>query len=113
MKQVTARKKYGFGAGVGVSAAALFIVVAVSGCFDSTSKAVQPFNDAGNLGSDTSPAITIAMPDGFNNLAAKCVGHVGVYTLFHGDNTYGAAQVIPNDPNCTTGTYQDPNGISK
>ncbi len=106
-------KNYGFAAGVGVTLAAGAIAVAVSGCFSSTSKAAQPFNDAGNLGTDKAPAITLAMPDGFNNLAAKCVGHDGVYTLFHGDNTYGAAVVVPGDPNCTTGVYVDVNGVSK
>lgn len=106
-------RKYGFGAGVGVTVAAVVLAGSLTACFSSTSKAAQPFNDSGNLGSDQAPAITLAMPDGFNNLAAKCVGHDGVYTSFHSDSAYAAAQVVPNDPNCATGTYHDPNGIAK
>lgn len=99
-------------AGVG-TVASVFIVgvvmVVASACGSSTSKANQPYLDSGNKASDNTAAITIVDPDGFSNMSAKCVGRDGVYAAYHNDNAYAAIQVVPNDPNCTTGTYVDPN----
>jgi hypothetical protein len=52
----------------------------------------------GNSGDD-SPAIVINFPDGFMNVAFKCIGPNGIYT-----HTREAAPVIvKDDPNCDEG----------
>lgn len=79
--------------------AALAFVVTVAGC---SNKAQQPFNDAPRTATQNSgPAQIIAMPDGFNNAASKCDGPNRVYTLYHGDSSYGSMAVVANDPRCT------------
>lgn len=110
MRLNTTEHKAGFMAGLGVAAAGLVATVVVTACGSSTSKTNQPFLDAGQTGKvDLTNAVTIAMPDGFNNLAAKCVGHEGVYVTYHGDGAYGSIFIVPGDPNCATGTYADTN----
>lgn len=95
--------------GLTVVAAGIVTAAVVSGCQSQTTKANQPFLDAGQTGKvDMTNALTIAMPDGFNNLAAKCVGHEGVYVTYHGDGSYGSIFIVPGDPNCESGTYVDP-----
>lgn len=76
---------------------------ALTGC-GGTGKTQQPFDDAHVAGHNTDPALIGSMPDGFNNWARKCDGPNMVYTPFHGDSSYGAISVVPNDPRCTGGT---------
>lgn len=78
--------------------AAFASVAFVAGC---SNKQQQPFNDAPRTATENSgPAQIISMPDGFNNAASKCDGPNRIYTLYHGDSSYGAMAVVPNDPRC-------------
>jgi len=106
MKQTRSEKTLLSVAAAGLATAA--IVAGVAGCGSNTGKASQPFLDAGQTGKvDLTQAVTLAMPDGFNNVAAKCVGHNGLYVTYHGDSAYGSITVVPSDPNCSTGVYVD------
>jgi hypothetical protein len=59
---------------------------------------MQEFNDAGRLANNDAKAITISMPDGFTNVAAKCVGPDLLYAAI---NTNGRAiAVSPQHPWC-------------
>jgi hypothetical protein len=69
----------------------------LSGC---SSKSLEPFQDAPRAGTNSAPADVVTMPDGFSNVATKCDGPNRVYVVFHGDSTYGALAVVPNDPRC-------------
>lgn len=58
-------------------------------------------NDADKLSNDTAGAATLAFPDGFSNVAAKCFGTDMVYAAV---NTNGrAVAVSPNHPWCEDG----------
>lgn len=80
-----------------VAAVPVVVAVAVlSSCAGpgSTNKHAQPWNDAPVVGSaDVGPAHIVAMPDGFNNLAWKCIKgtHSGFVVTYHGDSRYGTA----------------------
>ena len=78
-------------------AAATLSVVSLTAC---TGKATEPFKDAPRGTTNSGPADTITMPDGFSNVAAKCDGPNRVYVVFHGDSPYGDIAVVPNDPRC-------------
>lgn len=78
-------------------AALLLTGALLAGC---DGKASEPFKDAARGSTNSGPADTITMPDGFSNLAAKCDGPNRVYVAFHGDNPYGSIAVVPNDPRC-------------
>lgn len=68
----------------------------------SVGKTTEPFKDAPRSGtSNTEPADTITMPDGFSNVATKCDHGNRVYVAFHGDSPYAAIAVVPNDPTCS------------
>ena len=96
--------------GAAVGAIAITVALGATGCVSSTAKSNQNGLDAGQYDkADMTKAITIVMPDGFSNVAAKCVGHEGIYVIFHNDGSYGAVSTQPNDPNCATGVYVDPN----
>jgi hypothetical protein len=84
---------------IAVALAALFAVVGLSA--SSCEKAEEPFKDAKRGETNNSPADTITMPDGFNNVASKCDGPNRVYVVFHSDAAYGSVAVVPNDPRCT------------
>lgn len=61
----------------------------------------QERNDAGRIANLDSDAITISMPDGFSNVAAKCVG---TDLLYAAKNTNGRAiAVSPGHPWCVDG----------
>jgi hypothetical protein len=77
----------------GLGAAALVL----TGC--SFDKSTEPFKDAPRQGSDASPAKVIQMPDGFNNLATKCVDGVRYTVIFHANDNRGAVSTIL-DPSC-------------
>ncbi|MDQ0376523.1 hypothetical protein [Amycolatopsis thermophila] len=83
-------------------AAALAAVVATTTACDFTDKITEPFNDAPRSQfTDSSPADIITMPDGFSNLATKCVRGNRYTVAYHGDASYGSISVVPNDPTCT------------
>jgi len=75
-----------------------FAIVSLTAC---GAKANEPFKDAPRSAVDNgAPADLIRFPDGFNNVATKCDHGNRVYVIFHGDGTYGALAVVPNDPTC-------------
>lgn len=78
--------------------AAGFVIalVTLTACGD---KANEPFKDAPRDGSNNDPAVVIEMPDGFSNLATKCVNGVRYTVAFHGDNHYGSVATVI-DPTC-------------
>lgn len=79
-------------------AAALAAVLLTAGC-GLGDKANEPFQDAPRSGTDNGPAVIVNMPDGFSNVATKCVGDVRISVVFHGNSRYGAvSQVV--DPAC-------------
>ncbi len=82
---------------IALALAALATASAVSGC---GMKAAEPFKDAPRGASNTAPADTITMPDGFSNVASKCDGPNRVYVIFKGDRAYGSIAVVANDPRC-------------
>lgn len=99
----------GYLSGIALIAVGCVTAGVISACSSSTSKANQPHLDAGQQQvTDLTKALTLAMPDGFNNVAVKCIVHNGLYVTYHGDGAYGSITVVPNDPNCVTGTYVDP-----
>jgi hypothetical protein len=84
---------------IGTAAATLAVSV-LAGCVGN--KPNQPFKDAPRNGADNSPALVIEMPDGFSNLATKCVGGVRYTVAYHGDSKYGAVATVV-DPSCRNG----------
>jgi hypothetical protein len=82
---------------IGAVTAAILASTALTAC---NGKASEPFRDAPRGSTNSGPADTITMPDGFSNVAAKCDGTNRVYVVFHGDHTYGSIAVVPNDPRC-------------
>jgi hypothetical protein len=73
------------------------------GCGGQSDKISQPFNDAPTKGEpDETAARIFAMPDGFNNVAIKCIPrtHSGVATLYHGDSPYGGVVIFQNAEVC-------------
>lgn len=84
------------------AAVALTAAVALgvlTGC--SFDKTTEPYNDAPRQGNDTGPATIVAMPDGFNNVATKCIKgtDVRVTVIYHQDSAYGAVSTVV-DPDC-------------
>lgn len=63
-------------------------------------KASEPFKDADRGATNTAPADTINMPDGFSNVATKCDHGNRVYVAFHNNSPYAAITVVPQDPTC-------------
>jgi hypothetical protein len=61
----------------------------------------QESNDAGKIANLDSDAIIISMPDGFSNVAAKCVGTDLLYAAIN-DNGRAIA-VSPGHPWCADG----------
>lgn len=64
-------------------------------------KANEQYQDAPRSGLDNGPAIVETMPDGFNNVATKCIAGTGirVAVTFHGDSSYGSVAMVA-DPTC-------------
>ena len=63
--------------------------------------AMQEFNDSGKLSNLDTDALVISMPDGFSNIAAKCVGTDLVYSAM---NTNGRAIAVSSEhPWCSDG----------
>lgn len=63
-------------------------------------KAIEPFRDAPTTGHDRTPAQVIEMPDGFNNLATKCVDGIRYTVTYHHDSPYGSVAVTGGDNGC-------------
>lgn len=81
-----------------LTAAAIAVAALVTGC--GLNKLSQPFNDAPrSANEDDSAAQVITMPDGFSNLATKCVGGIRYTVAFHNDGEYGAISTVV-DPKC-------------
>lgn len=91
---MTRRRLAALGAGVVVGLSVL------AGCAGLGGKATEPFQDAPVSGHNDGAATIVNMPDGFNNVAAKCEGPNRVYATYHKDAPYGAIAVVPNDPRC-------------
>ncbi|TDD37834.1 hypothetical protein E1287_07180 [Actinomadura sp. KC06] len=83
------------------AAGAAGVLALASGC----AKMTEPFNDAPIKSKDDSAAEVYSMPDGFSNVATKCDRHGNrIYVVYHGDNPYGALNVVPQDPSCKRST---------
>jgi hypothetical protein len=75
------------------------LALTLTGC----SKFTEPFKDAPRGASNTGPADTITMPDGFSNAATKCDHGNRIYVVYHADSAYGSIAVVPQDPTCGVG----------
>jgi hypothetical protein len=81
-----------------VGAIAAAVAFTAAGC--GMEKMAEPYQDAPRLGpEDMTGATIIAMPDGFGNVATKCVGDVRFGTLYHNDKAYGGLAMVV-DPLC-------------
>ena len=64
-------------------------------------KASEPFKDAPRTGTvNSAPADIIENADGFSNISTKCDHGNRIYTAYHGDSSYAAIAVVPQDPTC-------------
>lgn len=78
-------------------AVVITVAATVTGC---SGKYVEPYQDAPRAGtSDSTAAKVIEMPDGFSNLATKCVGDIRYTVVYHFDNPYGSVSTVV-DPQC-------------
>lgn len=73
-------------------------LVLVTGC--GVQKNEEPFKDAPRGQTNSSPADTIEMPDGFSNVATKCDHGNRIYVIFKKDSSYGSVAVVPNAEGC-------------
>ena len=78
-----------------VAAGAVVLGMGLGGC----SKFTEPFKDAPTAGHNNAPALIIEMPDGFSNVATKCVGDIRYTVTYHNDKPYGAVTTVV-DPAC-------------
>lgn len=84
---------------IALSATTAVSLAVLTGC--DFSKYTEPFKDAPRTNTeDNSPAQVITMPDGFSNLATKCVNGMRYTVAYHADSPYGAINVVA-DPKCT------------
>ena len=83
------------------TAALLVIAAALAFIFGGCSaKWSEPFQDAPRGSTNNTPADTVTFPDGFSNWATKCDHGNRLYSAYHGDSSYAAGTVVPNDPTC-------------
>ena len=82
-------------------AAALGLALLGSACSDIT----EEFNDSPKLGNQDEAALRISFPDGFGNVAAKCIGTDLLYSTRNGDGGRGVT-VSPNHPWCEDGRLE-------
>lgn len=76
------------------------VLLGTAGC-DWSDKVTEPFKDSPRSSrADESPADVITMPDGFSNLATKCVDGNRYTVAYHGDAPYASINVVPADPTC-------------
>lgn len=76
----------------------VIFVVILSSC--GVSKQEEPFKDAKRGVTNSTPADTIEMPDGFSNVATKCDHGNRIYVIFKSDSSYGSVAVVPNAEDC-------------
>jgi len=78
----------------------LFAVLAVLAAACGTGKATEPFRDGPVSSQNDAPSVEVLMPDGFSNMAVKCVapGILGA-SAYHGDANRAAVALVP-DANC-------------
>jgi hypothetical protein len=62
-------------------------------------KANEPYKDAPRDGANNDPAMIIEMPDGFSNLATKCVSGVRYTVAYKGDDNRASVTTVL-DPGC-------------
>lgn len=75
-----------------------FAALLLGGC---SQKGREPFRDAPQDGRhDNNPAKIIEMPDGFSNLATKCVDGVRYTVAFKGDLNRAALSTLGGDNGC-------------
>jgi len=91
------REKPGYIVIAGLSLIVIALLL-LSGC--GAQKAQEPFKDAKRGTTNSSPADTIEMPDGFSNVATKCDHGNRIYVIFKSDSSYGSVAVVPNAPDC-------------
>lgn len=78
---------------------ATLVLLTGTGCSE---KGNEVFRDAPKTAQrNEAPATIITFPDGFTNYAGKCDGPNYIYSAYHGDGSYAAGFVVPNDPRCT------------
>lgn len=82
---------------LGVGAVALMASLTACG----GDKAKEHHKDAPRTGAiNTTPATVVEMPDGFSNLATKCISPgIRGTVVFHNNAPYGAVSTV-NDPTC-------------
>ena len=81
-----------------LAATVVGLILTLTGCSEKYS---EPFKDAPREAqANSDPAKVIEMPDGFNNLATKCIA-VGIRgtVVYHQDSPYGAVSTVA-DPRC-------------
>jgi len=81
-----------------ITLAVFIALMLLSGC--GAGKYTEKYKDAQRGATNSSPADTGTMPDGFSNFASKCDHGNRVYTLFHEDGAYGSLAVVPNAEGC-------------
>ncbi len=77
---------------IGGALVATLAVTSLTGC----SKMSEPFKDAKRGDTNSGPADTITMPDGFSNIATKCDHGNRIYSAFHSDAAYASITVVPD-----------------
>lgn len=82
---------------IGALCAIAAAVMLFAGC---SAKSQEQFKDAPRGNTNSAPADTIEMPDGFSNVATKCDHGNRIYVAFHGDSSFAAVAVVPNAPGC-------------
>lgn len=83
----------------GITVTAL-LIASLSAC---SSKQQEQYKDAPKGDRNNTPALIIEMPDGFSNLATKCVGDVRYTVVFHNNSHYGSVATVV-DPACKSGS---------
>lgn len=87
---------------IGIVTISAGLILGLSACDPfSGDKVSEPYRDAPRTAHiDSKPAQVIEMPDGFNNLATKCIAPgVRGTVVYHADSAYGAVSTVA-DPNC-------------
>jgi len=81
-----------------VLALLIILITILAGC--GLDKQQEPFKDAPRGNTNSSPADTIEMPDGFSNVATKCDHGNRIYVIFKSDSSYGSVAVVPDAEGC-------------
>jgi hypothetical protein len=91
--------------GLLIAAGVIGLVFTLSAC-DPTDSGSQPWNDAPidkskfNNGVADGSAFIVNMPDGFSNLAVKCINGAAIITTYHGTSSYAAITVAEGSALC-------------